>query len=99
MLIALAGLCLAAAKTYTVTLFQNATVAGTELKPGSYRMELNDQTLVIRNGKQNVSTPVKVENEAGKFASTSVRYNVVDGKYQIQEIRLGGTSMKLVLNN
>jgi len=33
-----------------------------------------------------------------KYATTSVRYANGDGKYQIREIRLGGTKLKLVVD-
>jgi hypothetical protein len=50
--------------------------------------------VVITNGKTKVEAEVKVENVETKYSSTSVRY--ADGK--ISEIRLGGTTKKLVLN-
>jgi len=40
-----------------------------------------------------------VENDSNKYATTTVRYSNGDGRYKIQEIRLGGTHMKLVVNN
>lgn len=98
-LFAAAGMIFAAAKSYTVTFFQPSIVAGTELKPGSYKVEVQDQNVVIKKGKETVTAPVKVENEPNKFASTTVRYNNGDGKYKVTEIRLGGTNMKLVLND
>jgi hypothetical protein len=41
---------------------------------------------------------VKVEKAENKFKSTSVRYTNGDGKLTVQEIRLGGTSTRLVFN-
>ena len=41
---------------------------------------------------------MKVETAEEKFGSTSVRYQNGDGKYRIQEIRLGGTKTRLVFN-
>jgi hypothetical protein len=86
------------AATYRVTLFQPGVVSGTELKAGDYRLELNDTKVTLVKGKQSVEATVKVENSDKKFASTVVRYADADGKYAIQEIRLGGTSTKLVFN-
>ncbi len=91
-------LAVASAKTYTVTLFQPAVVAGSELKPGDYKLELKDSKVVLTNGKQSVESPVKVENSDTKYASTSVRYANGNGKYRVQEIRLGGTNLKLVFD-
>ena len=87
------------AKTYTVTLLQPATVAGTELKAGQYSVELKDQAVTLKSGKTEVSAPVRVETEDAKFSSTTVRYANGEGKFRIQEIRLGGTKTKLVLQN
>ena len=55
---------------------------------------------MIRNGKAKTEADVKVESNGHKYQSTTVRYgNSQDGKSQVQEIRLGGTNMKLVFNN
>ena len=92
-----ASITAAHARSYTVTLFQPATVSGTELKPGDYTVEVKDETVTIKNAKTQVSAPVKVETAETKNSSTTVRYANGDGKYKIQEIRLGGTKTKLVL--
>jgi hypothetical protein len=41
---------------------------------------------------------VKVEENGEKYSRTSVRYQNGDGKYIVQEIRLGNTNLKLVFN-
>jgi hypothetical protein len=92
------ALAVASAKTYTVTLFQPAVLAGTELKPGEYQLDLNDTKVVIKNGKVKVESAVKVETADSKFNTTTVRFANGDGKLRIQEIRLGGTKLKLVFN-
>ena len=89
---------MASAKSYSVTLFQPSVVAGAELKPGDYKVDLKDSKAVITNGKQKVEAEVKVESAPEKFGATSVKYQNGDGKYRIQEIRLGGTNTKLVFN-
>ncbi len=95
---AVVALAVASAETYKVTLFQPTLVQGKELKPGDYRIDLQDSKVIIAAGKQSVETTVKVENGDTRFASTSVRYVTEGGKYSIQEIRLGGTKTKLVFN-
>jgi len=89
---------IASAKTYSITLFQPSVVGGTELKPGEYRLELQDGKVIIRAGKQRIEAPVKIENAEAKFTSTSVRYAGGEGKARVQEIRLGGTNLKLVFD-
>ena len=94
------GLAIAsAASSYKVTLFQPTLVGGKELKPGVYKVEVKDATAVISQGKESVEAPVKTETADSKFNNTSVRYRNGDGKYRIEEIRIGGTSTRLVFSN
>ena len=89
----------ASSDTYRVTLFQSSVVNGTELKPGDYKLQVKDSKVIISKGKESVEATVKVENGDQKFNATSVRYANGDGKYKIQEIRLGGTKTTLVFAN
>lgn len=95
---AMFALAVASAKTYSVTLFQPSVVAGTELKAGEYRLDLQDTKVVLKGGKQSVESAVKVEKSDSKFSSTTVRYATGDGKRKVQEIRLGGTNLRLVFD-
>src|SRR4051794_35479222 len=97
-LFAIVALGVAAAETYKVTLFQTAVVQGKELKPGQYKIDVKNNVLTIASGKNVVETPVKVETSDQKFDVTTIRYATGEGTYSIQEIRVGGTKMKLVLN-
>lgn len=92
------ALAVASAKTYTVTLFQPSLMAGAELKPGDYQLDLQEGKVVIRSGKQRVEAAVKVETATANFSSTSVRYAVDEGKARIREIRLGGTNLRLMFD-
>lgn len=88
-----------AASSYHFSIFEPSFVAGQELKPGDYKIELNGDKAMIKAGKKTVETAVKVENGNEKFSETSVRYTNDNGKMMVQEIRLGGTHTKLVFNN
>lgn len=89
-----------AASSYRITLFQPSIVAGTELKPGEYKVTLKDNNkAVITSGKTSVEANVITETADSKFSSTTVRYSNGDGKYKVQEIRLGGTNTKLIFQN
>jgi hypothetical protein len=92
----LAAATVASAKSYTVNLLSAATFGSVELAPGEYKVEVNEQTAVIRNGKVHGECAVKVETGDSKYDSTTVRYDNSSGKMKIQEIRLGGTKTKLV---
>jgi hypothetical protein len=88
-----------AASSHTFHMYQPATLAGTELKVGDYKIDVKDNKAVITRGKNSIEAQVKVETVPEKIASTSIRYENTDGKLRIQEIRLGGTNTKLVFNN
>jgi len=94
----LAGMAFASVKSFTVTLFEPATIGGTELKAGDYKCMVQDQKIVLKHGKDTTEAAVKVESGDAKYASTTVRYANADGKNKVEEIRVGGTNMKLVLN-
>ncbi len=87
-----------AASSYKVTLFQPSEVSGKQLKPGEYKLSLQEDKVTISSGKESVEASVKVETSDTKFSSTAIRYTGTEGKYRIQEIRLGGTTTKLVFN-
>jgi hypothetical protein len=92
------GLAVASAKTYTVNLYQAAKVGATDLKPGTYTVEVNGSKAVIRNGKVQSEVNVKVESAEKKYDSTTVRFANNNGQMTIEEIRLGGTKDKLIFN-
>ncbi len=92
-----------AAERHTLTLLQPALVGGTELAPGVYKLTLSDSRIVIERGRTRVSAPVRVETAGEKFPSTTVRLRRDEkernatGKYRVTEIRLGGSTRKLIL--
>jgi hypothetical protein len=88
---------LANAETYHVTLLKPSLIAGKELKPGDYTVEVNNDRAVISHGKQSVETKVKTETSDRKYSSTTVRYEMQGEKYKVQEIGIGGTHTKLVV--
>jgi len=90
---------LAQAETYHVTLLKPSLVAGKELKPGDYKVEVNNDKAIISKGKQSIETKVKTESSDKKYASTTVRYEMEGEKYKVQEIGIGGTRTKLVIGD
>ncbi len=86
------------AATYHVTLLKPTVVAGQELKPGDYKVEVNDNTATISHGKQSVQTKVKTESTDKKYSSTIVRYEMSGDKYKLLDIGIGGSRTKLVLH-
>ena len=53
--------------------------------------------VVIRTGKTTAEVPVRVENGDSKYSSTTVRLSESGGKQHITEIRLGGTTTRLIV--
>ena len=93
-----AAMLFASAASYSVTLFQPSMVSGTELKAGEYKLTIDGDKATITKGKEKVEAAVKMESTENKFSATSVRYSDQGGKMKIQEIRLGGTTTKVVFN-
>jgi len=95
----LAGMAFAGTKSFTVTLFAPAMVGQTQLNRGDYKFELqSDKLLVMRHGHEATEANVKVETAAHKFGSTAVTFDNANGINKIQEIQVGGTHMRLVLD-
>ena len=92
-----ASMAFAGANSYRITLFQPSYLNGSELKAGEYKMEVQDGKVTIKQGKNAVDAAVKVENGGQKFRSTVVRYANDNGKFRIEEIRIGGTTTTLKL--
>jgi hypothetical protein len=97
-LFALAASAAFAASSYRVTLSKPTTVNGTQLKPGDCKLELQGDKVVIKQGKTTVETNVTVQNAPQKFVLTSVGYDEASSK-EIHDVRLAGTTMKLVFEN
>jgi len=85
-----------AASSYHVTLYKATTINGTQLKAGDVKLELQGDKVVIKQGKTSVESNVTVQNGDHKFDASSVGYAGDSANNQIQEIRLGGTTTKLL---
>lgn len=97
---ALAGLSIASAKTYSINIDQPYVVAGVQLKPGDYRLNLEGSKAVFTRGGKKTAAEAKVtvENSPKKFNYTSIASKLAGGQNQIESISLGGTRMKLDFN-
>jgi hypothetical protein len=101
LLLIFATACLAiasAADMYKVNLFYPSLVGETELQPGNCKLTVEDGKVMIQQGRKKVEATVKVETGDSEYKRTSVRYANGDGEYRISEIRIGGTTTKLVFN-
>ena len=92
------ALSMASAKSYAVNLFQAVVIAGTELQPGEYTLNVDGDRIVMKRGKVSVEAKVRITTVETKNRSTSLTCNEANGKYQVREINLQGTNTKLVLD-
>ncbi len=98
LVMASAGTVPAPGSTFRVTLSQPSVVKGADLKPGEYRVSLGADKVTFSNGKTIVESAAKIETGAEKYKDTAVRYLQDAGKAVITEIRIGGTSTRLIFN-
>jgi hypothetical protein len=83
-----------AASDYKVELPQATHVGATELKAGTYKVEMQGDKAVFKSGKEVVAqAPAKVEDAKQKYSLTSVSTNAS----KLESISIGGTTMKIVL--
>jgi hypothetical protein len=84
---------MAAGSTYKIELLQDSTINGHQLKAGSYKLALENNTAVLKHGKETVEVPAHSESAPDKFSNTTMRY--ADNN-TLQEIHIGGTNTKIV---
>jgi hypothetical protein len=81
-----------AASPYTVTLESDTAAGATQLKAGTYKLELNGNQAIFKRGKESIPVAVSVEKAPNTF-----RYTAVDTKAsKLIEIDLRGTNTKLL---
>lgn len=96
------GLANAGVKTYHVSVPEKVAVGSAELKPGDYRMRLENNTAVFINqdAKEAATAQVDVTTEAKKFDRTEVRIaKEPDNSERMTGVDLGGTKLKLAFRN
>jgi len=81
-----------------VTLTSPATVAGTTLKAGDYRVTVFAGKATFTMGKQSQVVPAKVETGEQKYDTSKVQYEHLGAQTAVREIRLGGTKLRLIFN-
>ena len=86
----------AASNTYRVSILQDSVIDGKAVKQGDYKLELtNNNTAVLKHGKETIDLPARTEEAATKFVNTEMEYS---NNNNLQEIRIGGTHTKIVFN-
>lgn len=90
----LAVAALAKAKRYEVQVSSAVEAGGTQLKAGTYQLEVDGTSLVFYQGKKEVAK-VSVRTEELQTKNDETSMNMSGGK--LTAIQLGGTKTKLVL--
>jgi hypothetical protein len=88
------GSAIAKNKRYELQLSQTVQASGVELKPGTYQLEMDGNSLVFYQGKKEIGkVSVRSEEEQKKIEATSVTV----AQEQLKSIELGGTKTKLIV--
>ncbi len=83
-----------AASSFSITLPSDTMVGDTHLKAGQYKLELQGNQAIFKQGKTTVQVPVTIEKASNKFRFTALE--TVDSK--LNAIDLRGTDTKVVLS-
>ena len=96
--IASAGM--ASATTYNIKLLETTNVHGTQLKAGEYKLDVDSGKAVFRHGKTTAEAPAKLATSERKYKDTKFVYdNGSEGQLTLREIDLGGSNVRVVLED
>jgi hypothetical protein len=98
LVMASAGTVPAPGSSFRVNISQPSVVKGADLKAGEYKVSMGAEKVTFTDGKITVDAAVKVETAPEKYKATAVRYSTENGKNIISEIRVGGTTTRLLFN-
>jgi ribosomal protein L31 len=90
----LAVAAMAKAKRYEVQISSTVQAGGTDLKAGTYQLEVDGNSLVFYQGKKEIAK-VSVRTEELQTKNEETSMNMSGGK--LTAIQLGGTKTRLVL--
>ena len=97
--LALAGIPIASAKSYDVTIATPCVAHNVRLTPGEYRLKVDGSNAIFTDANGNsYKTPVTIQQASKKSDDTEVETKKVAGQDRIEEIRLHGSRMKLEFN-
>jgi hypothetical protein len=100
LMLAFAGAGLASASTYNIKLLEASNVHGTQLKAGEYNLAVDNGKAVFRKGKTITEAPAKLATADQKYKDTRFIYNNgSDGQLTLHEIDLGGSNVRVVLED
>ena len=83
-----------AASTYSIKLPSDTQAGTTQLKAGDYKVQVEGNQVIFKQGKESIQVPVTVEKNATRYQYTSLETE----SSNLSAIDLGGTNMKLVFS-
>jgi hypothetical protein len=87
-------------QSFQITLSSASKIAGSQFQAGEYRVLVDAPKIVLtetRSGKS-VELEAKVETMDEKFENTEIHSTIVDGISQINEIRFGGSKIRIAFD-
>jgi hypothetical protein len=95
--LALLGVGLLSAKTYTLTVSRPMQAGTAQLKSGAYKINVNGSNAVLMDRKGNpIAVTAKVETTGHKYDWTEIYSRQTDRGRQLQWVELGGTKDRVV---
>lgn len=88
----------AASGTFHVTFDSDAWIGNSEVKAGSYKIQMEGDKAVLTSGKKVIEVPAKLENSEHRFQSNGVVTSTVANKKKIDEIQIRGTNERIVFS-
>jgi hypothetical protein len=82
-----------AASSYSVTIPTDTWAGDTQLKAGTYKVQVEGNQATFVHGKQSVQVPASMEKSASKASDTMLETSGT----KLQAIDIGGTTMKIVI--
>jgi hypothetical protein len=100
-LFAAAGLSIASAKSYSISVPDHSELAGTAVTAGDYRVTVDGATATLKaSNHTRVEAKGTIQSTDRKFGQTAVEISTgADGTNHITAIDLGGTTTRLTFNN
>ncbi len=97
LLVALLGVGLACAKTYSFSLSDTTQAGSTTLKAGDYHVKVQGSNVVIKDAEgHDVAAKTKVEKSDKPYPATEVSTNQSNGMPHIEWIGLANSKSKIV---
>jgi len=95
--LALLGVSLASAKTYSFRLSESCRAGSAQLQPGEYKLKLEgDKVILIDKKGRSIEAVAKVETADRKYNETAVAVTKAEDSGRIEWIALGGSKSRVV---